>query len=96
MRQLVMALLPGGGCTAALMARHLAAQGQNFSGLLHDLRCEWLRKHLRQGQLSLADSATMLWFACQSPFAYWFRNRFSGAVFVTGGWATPSPLQPGN
>lgn len=86
-----MALLPGGGCTAALVARHLgvdrrtlhrhlAAQGQSFSGLLQELRCEWVEKHLRQGQLPLADSATLLGFASQSAFAYWFRSRFGCSV----------------
>jgi AraC-like DNA-binding protein len=90
-RQLVMALLPGGGCTAALVARHLgvdrrtlhrhlAAQGQSFSGLLQGLRCEWVEKHLRQGQLPLADCATLLGFASQSAFAYWFRSRFGCSV----------------
>ena len=90
-RQLVMALLPGGGCTAALVARHLgvdrrtlhrhlAAQGESFSSLLQGLRCEWVVKHLRHGQLPLADCATLLGFSSQSAFAYWFRCQFGCSV----------------
>lgn len=90
-RQLVMALLPGGGCTAALVARHLgvdrrtlhrhlAAQGQSFSSLLQGLRCDWVERHLKQGQLPLADCATLLGFSSQSAFAYWFRCQFGCSV----------------
>ena len=90
-RQLVMALLPGGGCTAALVARHLgvdrrtlhrhlAAQGQSFSGLLQALRRDWVHKHLSHGQLPLAKSASLLGFASQSAFAYWFRSQFGCSV----------------
>jgi AraC-like DNA-binding protein len=90
-RQLVMALLPGGGCTAALVARHLgvdrrtlhrhlAAQGQSFSSLLQGLRCDWVERHLKQGQLPLADCATLLGFGSQSAFAYWFRCQFGCSV----------------
>lgn len=90
-RQRVMALLPGGGCTAALVARHLgvdrrtlhrhlAAQGQSFSGLLQELRRNWVHKHVRHGQLPLADCVSLLGFASQSAFAYWFRCQFGGSV----------------
>ena len=57
-RQLVMVQLPGGNCTAALVAWYLVAQGQSFSGMPLVLSCAWVHKHLRQVQLPLADSAT--------------------------------------
>lgn len=90
-RQLIVALLPGGGCTAQLVARHLgvdrrtlhrhlAAQGLNFSGLLQTVRLDLVRAHLAQAQLPLSESAALLGFASQSAFAYWFRMQFGCSV----------------
>ncbi len=90
-RQLVIALLPGGGCTAQSVARHLgvdrrtlhrhlAAQGLNFSGLLQQVRRELVQTHLTQTHLPLAESAALLGFAGQSAFAYWFRSQFGCSV----------------
>ncbi len=90
-RQLVVALLPGGGCTAQQVARHLgvdrrtlhrylAAQGLNFSGLLQAVRRDLVQAHLAQAQLPLSESATLLGFASQSAFAYWFRGQFGCSV----------------
>jgi AraC-like DNA-binding protein len=90
-RQLVVALLPGGGCTAQLVARHLgvdrrtlhrylAAHGLNFSGLLQTVRRDLVLAHLAQAQLPLSESAALLGFASQSAFAYWFRMQFGCSV----------------
>lgn len=90
-RQLVVALLPGGGCTAQVVARHLgvdrrtlhrylAAQGQSFSGLMQSVRRDLVQAHLTQGHLPLSESATLLGFASQSAFAYWFRMQFGCSV----------------
>lgn len=90
-RQLVVALLPGGGCTAQVVARHLgvdrrtlhrylAAQGMNFSGLLQAVRRDLVQAHLTQAHLPLSESATLLGFASQSAFAYWFRSQFGCSV----------------
>lgn len=90
-RQLVMALLPGGGCTSALVARHLgvdrrtlhrylSGHGQNFSGLVHGLRREWVIQHLQLRHLKLAEIASLLGFSSQSAFAYWFRSQFGCSV----------------
>ncbi len=90
-RQLVVALLPGGGCTSAMVARHLgvdrrslhrylAAQGLNFSGLLQSVRRDLVRAHLAHAQIPLSKSAALLGFASQSAFAYWFRKQFGCSV----------------
>lgn len=90
-RQLVLALLPGGGCTSQLVARqlgvdrrtlhrYLAAQGQTFSSLLLSLRRELVESHLAQGHLPLAECANLLGFSSQSAFAFWFRSQFGCSV----------------
>lgn len=90
-RQLVIAMLPGGSCTAQSVARHLgvdrrtlhrhlAAQGLNFSGLLQQVRRELVQVHLGQTHPPLAESAALLGFAGQSAFAYWFRTQFGCSV----------------
>ncbi len=107
-RQLVLALLPGGGCTAQMVARHLgvdrrtlhrqlAAQGETFSALLQAVRRELVQSHLAQVHLPLSESATLLGFASQSAFAYWFRTQFGCSVTA---WrraaqaAAPRPVRP--
>lgn len=90
-RQLVVALLPAGGCTAQSVAghlgvdrrtlhRYLAAQGLNFSGLMQQVRRELVQTHLTQTHLPLSESAALLGFAGQSAFAYWFRAQFGCSV----------------
>jgi AraC-like DNA-binding protein len=90
-RQLMVALLPGGRCTSQLLARHLgvdrrtlhrylAVQGQTFSSLLLDVRRQLVQTHLTQGHLPLSESAALLGFSSQSAFAYWFRTQFGSSV----------------
>ena len=90
-RQLVLALLPGGGCTAEMVARHLgvdrrtlhrqlAAQGETFSSLLQAVRRDLVQGHLAHGHMPLSESAALLGFAGQSAFAYWFRTQFGCSV----------------
>lgn len=90
-RQLVVALLPGGGCTAQQVARHLgvdrrtlhrhlASQGLNFSALLQAVRRDLVQAHLAHAQLPVAESAALLGFASPSAFAYWFRTQFGCSV----------------
>ena len=90
-RQLVLALLPGGGCTAEMVARHLgvdrrtlhrqlSAQGETFSSLMQAVRRDLVQSHLAHGHLPLSESAALLGFASQSAFAYWFRAHFGCSV----------------
>lgn len=86
-RQLIMALLPGGRCTAQQVAahlgvdrrtlhRHLRREGRDFSDLLQDTRVDMARHQVGQGQRPLAEVAALLGFASASSFAYWFRQCF--------------------
>ncbi len=86
-RQLIVALLPGGRCTAPQVAvhlgvdrrtihRHLMAQGSSFSSLLDQVRADLVTRQLREGSLPIRQLAELLGFASPSAFGYWFRQRF--------------------
>lgn len=86
-RQLIMALLPGGRCTAQQVAahlgvdrrtlhRHLGRDGQDFSQLLQTVRLEMATHQVGQGQRPLVEVSALLGFASPSAFAYWFRRSF--------------------
>lgn len=86
-QQLVLALLPGGTCTAAEVARHLRvdrrtlhrrldAEGCTFSGLLAQVRTELVQRHLRESDMPLGEVAELLGFSAASSFGHWFRSAF--------------------
>ena len=86
-RELILALLSGGGCTAQEVARHLRvdrrtlhrrldAEGLTFSGLLDQVRCDLATRHLRDSDLPLGEVAELLGFSGPSSFSHWFRHRF--------------------
>ncbi|MDM0112366.1 AraC family transcriptional regulator [Variovorax sp. J22R133] len=86
-REMILALLSGGGCTAQEVARHLrvdrrtlarrlGAEGLTFSGLLDQVRSELARRHLRDSDLPLGEVAALLGFSGPSSFSHWFRNHF--------------------
>lgn len=86
-RELILALLSGGGCTAQEVARHLRvdrrtlhrrldAEGLTFSGLLDQVRSDLARRHLRDSDLPLGEVAELLGFSGPSSFGHWFRNHF--------------------
>ncbi|MCZ4316585.1 AraC family transcriptional regulator [Comamonadaceae bacterium G21597-S1] len=86
-RQLMLALLPGGTCTAQEIARHmrvdrrtlhrrLDAEGLSFSALLDQVRADLVQSHLRESDLPLAEVAEMLGFSRLSSFSHWFQRRF--------------------
>lgn len=86
-RQLILALLPGGRCTSQQVAhhlrmdrrtlhRHLIANGQSFSGLLQQVRSNMAQRQLRDSDLPLGDVAAMMGFASSSAFSHWFRDSF--------------------
>lgn len=90
-RQLIMALLPGGRCTAQQVAahlgvdrrtlhRHLQRDGSDFSQLLQSVRVEMARHQVGQSQRPLAEVAALLGFASASAFAYWFRQSFDASA----------------
>jgi AraC-like DNA-binding protein len=90
-RQLIGALLPGGRCTADQVAqhlgvdrrtihRHLATEGESFSGLLSSVRSEFAIRQIRDSDRSLAEVSELLGFSGPSAFAHWFRHVFGCSV----------------
>ncbi len=90
-RQLIMALLPGGRCTADQVAqhigidrrtlhRHLQMEGETFSSMMQAVRSEFALKQIRDSDRSLAELAELLGFSGPSALAYWFRRRFGCTV----------------
>jgi AraC-like DNA-binding protein len=86
-RQLILALLPGGTCTAAEVARHLRvdrrtlyrrldAEELTFSGLLEQVRSDLVQRHLRESDMPLAEVAELLGFSGTSSFGHWFQSAF--------------------
>jgi AraC-like DNA-binding protein len=86
-RQLILALLPGGTCTAGEVARHLRvdrrtlyrklnAEELTFSGLLDQVRSDLAKRHLRQSDMPLSEVAELLGFSSTSSFSHWFHSVF--------------------
>jgi AraC-like DNA-binding protein len=86
-RQLILALLPGGRCTTEQVAlhlrvdrrtlhRHLASDNLSFSELLQQVRTDLVVRHLRDSDLPVGDVASLLGFASASAFSHWFRSAF--------------------
>ena len=90
-RQLIMALLPGGRCTADQVAqhlgmdrrtlhRHLQTQATSFTALMQLVRSEFIVRQIRDSDRSMAELAELLGFSGSSAFAYWFRVHFGCTV----------------
>lgn len=90
-RQLVVALLPGGRCTAQQVAqhlgvdrrtlhRHLAETGESFSDVLQSVRAELVVRQVRDSDLPLSEVAALLGFGSPSAFAHWFRTTHGCSV----------------
>jgi AraC-like DNA-binding protein len=90
-RELIVALLPGGRCTAQQVARHLhidrrtlhrylSAEGLSFSALLDQVRSELVMRHLRESDRPLGEVAELLGFSGPSSFSHWFRAAFGCSV----------------
>lgn len=85
--QVILALLPGGECSATEVARilnmdrrslhrHLGAQGLTYSQLLDQARKDQLQRHLAESDLPLSEVASLLGFSRLSSFSHWFRAHF--------------------
>jgi AraC-like DNA-binding protein len=90
-RQVVVAMLPGGRCTSAQVARHLgvdrrtlhrrlSAEDTNFLSVLQSVRAELASRQILDGNRTLAELADLLGFSSSSAFAYWFRKHFGLTV----------------
>jgi AraC-like DNA-binding protein len=86
-RELVEFLLPMGKCSMDQAARalgmdrrtlhrHLAAEGESFSSILHSTRAGLAERYLATDRHSMTDVSLMLGFAAPSAFSRWFHQQF--------------------
>ena len=86
-RQIILALLPGGACSAQEVARflhvdrrtlhrRLDAEGVTFSRLVDQVRSDLVKRHLRESDLPLNEVAELLGFSRPSSFSHWFHGLF--------------------
>lgn len=86
-KALVEMLLPLGRCSTRQVAhslgvtprtlhRHLAAQDESFSEIMHRTREALAERYLATEHYSLIDVSLMLGFTAPSAFSRWFRQRF--------------------
>jgi AraC-like DNA-binding protein len=90
-REMIVLLLPSGGCTVERVAarlsmdrrtlhRRLAAEGATFSGLLNSTRREAAEALLSRSERSFQSVAELLGFSGLSAFAHWFRRQFASTA----------------
>jgi len=90
-RELILALLPGGRCTAEAVARHLrvdrrtlhrhlSEENLTFSELLDEVRVEIAMRHLQGSSMPIAEVSQLLGFSAPSGFSHWFRAHFGCTV----------------
>jgi AraC-like DNA-binding protein len=86
-RDIIEALLPGGSCAAARIARslgmdrrtlhrHLSQAGETYSSVVDSVRADLARRYITRGDRNLTDIAGELGFSDLSAFSRWFRRRF--------------------
>jgi AraC-like DNA-binding protein len=101
-RELILAQLPGGGCTAERTAerlsmdrrtlhRRLAAEGTSFSALIQEARAEMAQSLLANSERPLQSVADNLGFASLSTFAHWFRRTFDCTASAWRAGRSPAP-----
>jgi len=86
-KELMEFLLPLGKCTMDHVARtlgmdrrtlhrHLAAEGESFSSLLHATRTSLAEHYLANDRYSMTDIGELLGFTAPSAFSRWFHQQF--------------------
>src|SRR5262245_35202739 len=86
-RQLVVALLPSGRCSAAVVAqhlgvdrrtvhRHLTRDGCTFNSILDEVRRELAERYLAEGARTMSNVSALLGFSAPSVFSRWYAQRF--------------------
>jgi transcriptional regulator GlxA family with amidase domain len=56
--------------------RHLAREGETFSGVVESVRRELAARYVHAQQRSLADVSALLGFSAPSSFSRWYRQSF--------------------
>ncbi|MFL6753445.1 MAG: AraC family transcriptional regulator ligand-binding domain-containing protein [Sphingomicrobium sp.] len=64
------------GTSVRTLQRRLIAEGQSFSSLLNDARCELAVRYLRCSDLSITSIAGSCGFSALSSFTRWFISEF--------------------
>ncbi|ADP15692.1 bacterial regulatory helix-turn-helix protein, AraC family protein 13 [Achromobacter xylosoxidans A8] len=101
-RRIILALLPGGACSAPEVARflhvdrrtlhrRLGAEGLSFSRVLDEVRRDLVQHHLRESDLPLGEVAELLGFSRPSSFSHWFRDQFGCSPSA---WSRAGPARP--
>jgi AraC-like DNA-binding protein len=104
-RETMEVLLPLGRCSMDLIARtlgvdrrtlhrHLATEGETFSGLLHETRGRLAGRHLANDRYAMIEVADLLGFSTPSAFTRWFTQQFGMSPREwrrTSGGAAPRP-----
>lgn len=86
-RRIMATLMPEGRCLSSTVAerlgvhrrtlcRHLAAEGEDFSSLLEDLRGTLAQQYLTGFSKRMDEIAVLLGFQTQGSFSRWFHQRF--------------------
>jgi AraC-like DNA-binding protein len=86
-REMILILMPTGGCTVERVARrlamdrrtlhrHLAAEGRTFSELMNAVRRDLAESLLARSDRPFQSVAEQVGFSSLSAFAHWFRRQF--------------------
>ncbi|WP_342912528.1 AraC family transcriptional regulator [Cupriavidus oxalaticus] len=103
-RQVIVAMLPNGRCTADQVASHLGVdrrtlhrrltiENTSFSSLLQVVRSELAARQILDSDRSLIELADLLGFSSASAFAFWFRKHFGMTVSKWKQAQMTSPVQ---
>jgi AraC-like DNA-binding protein len=60
--------------------RHLAREGETFSGLTNAVRVELVTRYVDNRERSLSTIAELLGFSALSAFSRWFRSQYGCSV----------------
>ena len=85
-REIIVLLLGGGGCSIDRVAQHmgvdrrtvhrrLAREGHTFSDIVDAVRLELAERYLRDRDRKLGEVALLLGFAGASGFSHWYRRK---------------------
>lgn len=95
-RDLVVQLMATGSCTIEVTARHLgvdrrtvhrhlAQEGETFSGIVEAVRRELAERYVIEGRRPLADISALLGFSAPSSFSRWYRQQFGASPSAQAG-----------
>lgn len=99
---LVTTLLPGGGCTADLVARQLGlslralqrqltSAGTSFGEIVQDVRETMATQYLEQSRKPLSDVAELLGFSALSALSRWHQTHYGQSPTARRDAARPGP-----